>query len=157
MVIAANPSTLVNLARAGDRQKEKLIRDLHDGTLSQDLDIPGDIRNILAGPMRRRHRQRAREMEDIIRRTGTLYPRDYWPSHCVLGNWTGGSVGTYLRHFPPYFGQTPIRDVGLIASEGRMTIPVADHTPSGVLDITSHYYEFIPEEEAYRVLTITLS
>jgi hypothetical protein len=157
MVIAANPSTLVNLARAGDRHKESLIRDLYNGTLSQDLDIPGDIRNILAGPMRRRHRRRARELEEIIRRTGALYPRDYWPSHCVLGNWTGGSVGTYLRQYPRYFGQTPIRDVGLIASEGRMTIPVADHTPSGVLDITSHYFEFIPEEEADRVRPPTLA
>src|SRR5262249_26257468 len=40
-----------------------------------------------------------------------------------------------------------VRDVGLIASEGRMTIPLADGTASGVLDVTSHYFEFIPEEE----------
>ena len=59
----------------------------------------------------------------------------------------GGSVGAYLRHFPRYYGNTPVRDVGLIASEGRMTIPMADGTPSGVLDITTHYFEFIPEEE----------
>jgi hypothetical protein len=29
-----------------------------------------------------------------------------------------------------------------------MTIPVQSGTPSGVLDITTHYYEFIPETEA---------
>src|SRR5439155_12876460 len=34
-----------------------------------------------------------------------------------------------------------------LASEGRMTIPIADGTPGGVLDIQSHYYEFIPENE----------
>ena len=28
-----------------------------------------------------------------------------------------------------------------------MTIPISDRTPSGVLDVTSHVYEFIPEEE----------
>jgi hypothetical protein len=28
-----------------------------------------------------------------------------------------------------------------------MTIPMADHTSSGVLDVTSHYFEFIPEDE----------
>ena len=67
--------------------------------------------------------------------------------HCLLGNWTGGSVGAYLRHYPRYFGDFPVRDVGLIASEGRMTIPLADGTPAGVLDVTSHYFEFIPEEE----------
>src|SRR6202030_1542603 len=41
----------------------------------------------------------------------------------------------------------PVRDVGLIASEGRMTIPVADGTPSGILDVTTHYFEFMPEGE----------
>ena len=35
----------------------------------------------------------------------------------------------------------------LLASEGRMTIPFANSTPSGVLDIWSHVFEFIPESE----------
>jgi hypothetical protein len=148
MIIAANPSTMVHLARLGDEDKQSLIRDLYDGTLHAAFDIPGDVRALLSHRIRRRHRQRARELEQIVNRTGTLYPRDYWPSHCVLGNWTGGSVGLYLRHYPRLFGSMPVRDIGLIASEGRMTIPVADGTSSGVLDITTHYFEFIPEEEA---------
>jgi hypothetical protein len=148
MIIAANPSTLVNLARAGDQEKQSLIRDLYDGTLDRRCDIPADVRTALAQRLRRRHPERARELEEIVKRTGTLYPRDYWPRDCLLGNWTGGSVGAYLRHYTCYYGATPVRDVGLIASEGRLTIPVADGTPSGVLDITSHYFEFIPEEEA---------
>jgi hypothetical protein len=147
LVVAANPSTLVTLARTGDHEKETLIRDIHDGTLSSRFDVAPEIRAAL----RRRLRAnpvRARELEDIVRRTGTLYPKDYWPSdRLMLGNWTGGSVGAYLRHFPTYFGDTPVRDVGLIASEGRMTIPLADHTSAGVLDVTSHYFEFIPEAE----------
>lgn len=148
MLIAANPSTLVNLARTGDLEKESLMRDLHDGTLSARFDIPAAVRTIVARTIRRRHRARARELEQIVRRTGTLYPRDYWPRDLVIGNWTGGSVGVYLQHFPRYFGATPVRDIGLLASEGRMTIPIADGTPSGVLDIASHYFEFIPESEA---------
>lgn len=158
MVIAANPSTLINLARAGDKEKESLIRDIRDGALSARFDIPGDVRAALASKLHKKHPERARELEEIVRRTGTLYPRDYWPDdQCLLGNWTGGSVGAYLRHFPRYFGAATVRDVGLIASEGRMTIPVADGTPSGVLDITSHYFEFIPEAEADSPEPITLA
>src|SRR5262249_44547129 len=142
MIIAANPSTLVNLARAGDQEKESLIRDLHDGTLSPRFEVPPDVRAALARKSRRRHRERGKELEEIVRRTGTLYPRDYWPRDCIIGNWTGGSVGSYLRHFPRYYGATPVRDIGLLASEGRMTIPLSDGTPSGVLDITTHYFEF---------------
>ena len=158
MVVAANPSTLVNLARAGDQEKESLIRDLHDGTLSPRFEVPADVRAALARRLRRRHPGRARELEAVVRRTGHLYPRDYWPpGQCILGNWTGGSVGAYLRHFPRYYGSTPVRDVGLIASEGRMTIPVADGTPSGVLDVTSHFFEFIPEEEAGSPKPVTVA
>ncbi len=94
-----------------------------------------------------RPRTGTRSWKQIVTRTGTLYPKDYWPRPCLLGNWTGGSVGAYLRHYPRYFGAQPVRDVGLIASEGRMTIPLSDATPAGVLDITSHYFEFIPEAE----------
>lgn len=147
MIIAANPSTLLNLARLGDQQKEALIRDIHDGTLDPRFDVPPPIRHALRRRLRP-NRRRARELEAIAARTGTLYPRDYWSSdHLMLGNWTGGSMGAYLRHYPQYFGNTPVRDVGLIASEGRMTIPFEDHTPAGILDITTHYFEFIPESE----------
>jgi hypothetical protein len=157
MVIAANPSTLINLARMGDREKGDLIRDLYDGTLAGRVEVPADVRAALAGRLRKRYRPRARELEAIVGRTGTLYPRDYWPANCILGNWTGGSVGAYLRHYPRYFGATPVRDVGLIASEGRMTIPIADGTPSGVLDITSHFFEFIPEGEVESPQPVVLS
>jgi hypothetical protein len=148
MIIAANPSTLVNLARAADAEKEALIRDLSDGGLSAQLDIPEDVRRALEPKLRKRRPQRARELEAVIKRTGTLYPRDCWPRDLLLGNWTGGSVGAYLRHYPRYYGDAPVRDIGLIASEGRMTIPVADGTAGGVLDITTHFFEFIPEAEA---------
>jgi hypothetical protein len=146
MIIAANPSTVINLARAGDHEKESLLRDMADGTLSTRFDIPADVRAELKRRLRR-HPERVRELEQIIARTGTLYPRDYWPEKCLLGNWTGGSVGAYLHHYPRYYGAQPVRDVGLIASEGRMTIPVADNTPAGILDIFGHYFEFIPEAE----------
>jgi hypothetical protein len=157
MIIAANPSTLVNLARFGDQHKETLLRDIAGGTLTSEFAIPPDVRHALQHRLRRRYPERARELEEIASRTGHLYPCDYWPKDCIIGNWTGGSVGCYLRHFPQYYGATPIRDVGLIASEGRMTIPLSDATPSGVLDITSHYFEFLPEAEANSANPVVLS
>src|SRR5262249_47501263 len=83
LIIAANPSTLINLARAGDQDKESLIRDLYDGTLSSKMDVPPHVRAALAWRIRR-CRRRARELEAIAQRTGTLYPRDYWPGYCLL-------------------------------------------------------------------------
>jgi hypothetical protein len=147
MITSANPSTLVNLARAMDQQKEWLIRDIHDGTLSAEVDVPQEVRDGIHKKTKKRDPKRARELEEIVRRTGTLTPKTVWPELTMLGNWTGGSVGAYLRHYPRYFGDTPVRDLGLLASEGRMSIPLTDGTPGGVLDITSHFFEFVPQNE----------
>ena len=46
MIITANPSTLVEFAQRADREKESLIRDIHDGTLS--CDLPPELRQALA-------------------------------------------------------------------------------------------------------------
>ena len=78
--------------------------------------------------------------------TGHLYPRDFWKLELVAC-WLGGTVGTYAQNIQTYYGNVPRRDIGLLCSEGRFTIPIEDNTPSGVLEIASHYYEFIPEDE----------
>jgi hypothetical protein len=147
MLTSANPSTLVALARAMDQEKANLIRDIADGTLHAKLDLPAPVRAQL---QRRAGRDRAlaAKLEALVRRDGALLPSAVWPSDTILlGCWTGGSVGPYLRQLPRYYADTPVRDIGLLASEGRFTIPIEDGSPAGVLDITSHFFEFIPENE----------
>jgi hypothetical protein len=146
LVMTAKPSSLIHLAKLGDAHSEELIRDIADGTLSARQDVNPEIRRSL----RKRHSrnpERARELEKMVERTGHLYPRDYWPAMPLLAVWTGGSAGAYLRGMRTFFGDVPVRDHGLSASEGRMTIPLADGRADGVLDITSHFFEFIPEAE----------
>lgn len=144
--MSPNPSTLIQLARYGGEHADELLRDLHDGTLTSRFDWPEPLRNALQGQLRPQP-QRALELSQLMNRTGLLLPRDVWPELKLLGCWTGGSMQSYLRTFPDYFGEVAIRDLGLIASEGRMTFPIADHTASGVLEIVSGFYEFIPVEE----------
>lgn len=146
--MAANPSTLLAIARMGDREKETLIRDFRDGTLDPKWDIPPEIRKALAWRIALKRKRTARRLEAIVGRTGRLLPKDYWPNLQFLGNWTGGTMGAYLSSYPEYFGDRPVRDLGLIASEGRMSIPIEDGTPAGILDIRHHYFEFIPEDQA---------
>src|SRR5262249_43371839 len=98
MIIAANPSTLVNLARTGDQEKEILIRDLYDGTLSTRFDIHAEIRAALAGRIRKRHPELARQLEEIVRRTGTLYPKDYWGGISPEGQATDPSAALSTQH-----------------------------------------------------------
>jgi hypothetical protein len=146
-IIAANPSTILAMARLGDREKEVLIRDLADGTIDARWQVPTEVRRQLLRKTRRRHKMAARRLEEFANESGRLLPKDYWPNLQFLSNWMGGTMRAYLRGYPEFFGATPVRDVGLIASEGRMTIPIEDGTAAGVLDIRHHYFEFIPEEQ----------
>jgi hypothetical protein len=151
MIITANPATLVDLARLADQERDSLIRDIHDGTLSDRFDVPAEVREALKRRLSKRHRARAGELEQVAERTGAFLPRDFWPKMTVLAVWTGGSVGAYLPKLREYYGEgTVFRDHGLHASEGRMTIPLHDNSGAGVVDFLHTYFEFIPEAEHGR-------
>lgn len=147
IIITANPLTLLSLARLGDRCQEQLIRDIFDGTLSDHVEVPSQVRQHLHRRIHTAKRSRARELERIVETHGHLWPRDYWPKMSVLAVWTGGTVGAYLSRVSDYYGHVSFRDHGLSATEGRMTTPLTDGTSAGILDVATHYFEFIPEEE----------
>jgi hypothetical protein len=134
------------LATLANAEQESLIRDIHDGTLADHCVIPEEVRQGLDQRLTSGNVRRARELSQIAERTGVLLPRDIWPDLSLIAVWTGGSAAAYLPALRRLFGDVPIRDHGLSASEGRMTIPLEDETSSGVLDIGSHFFEFIPEE-----------
>lgn len=145
---AANPSTLLMLGRTLEANADALLKDIADGTLRSDIELSPELRAMLT-PRLKAHPDRARELVEIASKRGKLLPKDVWPPESILlGTWTGGSMGPYLRQLPEFYGHPVIRDLGLLASEGRMTIPFANDTPAGVLDIWSNYFEFVPEGEA---------
>ena len=138
------------MARLGDREKAVLIRDLADGTIDARWEIPAEIRRAARGSGPRSAAPPRRSPAGTHRRTrpAGFCPGTTGPTCDFLSNWMGGTMKAYLRGYPEFFGETPVRDVGLIASEGRMTIPIEDGTPAGMLDIRHHYFEFIPEDQA---------
>lgn len=145
MIITANPSSLVEFARRAHQHGESLVRDIHDGTLS--CDVPTEVRNALGSRIAKRRPRRARELERLANEHGALLPKHAWPGLSVLAVWTGGSIGIFLPRLAELYGEAAIRDHGLSASEGRMTLPLADGTSAGMLDFHHHYFEFIPVEE----------
>ncbi|MCM2369153.1 GH3 auxin-responsive promoter family protein [Aporhodopirellula aestuarii] len=147
MIATANPLTLIHLARMADEQKERLIRDVHNGTLSDHVEIPAEVRQVLKQRSKGANRSRAKELDNIVERTGHLHPKDFWPGLSVVSVWMGGSVAAYLPTVRQYYGDVPLRDHGLSASEGHMTSPMQDETCAGLLDYESHFFEFIPTEE----------
>ena len=146
MIITANPLTLVKLAELADQQKEALIRDIHDGTVT----FPAQQLTTLAPKLQRKllkaDKQRSRELQRLAERRGQLLPMDFWPQLSVIAVWMGGPLGTFLPEVRRLYGDRAFRDHGLSASEGRMTLPMQDEANAGLLDFTSNYFEFIPVE-----------
>jgi hypothetical protein len=153
--ITANPATLIQMARIVDEHSETLIRDVRDGTLAPAVVADEGLRATLAAPLRP-DPTRAAELTRLRSRHGTLRPRDFWRLS-FLACWTGGSMGHYLQRLADWWGPVPVRDVGLLASEGRVTLPLADGTPAGVLDVTAGIFEFIPVADLEQPQPATLT
>jgi len=143
VITTANPSSTIKLIEVGQARAEQLIRDVADGTISP----PGGLPKAMAGRVRfRRNRALARRMEEGLRSDGQLLPKHFW-NVSLLCNWTGGTLRLYLRRLRELFGGVPVRDIGLLASEGRFSVPLEDSTPAGVAEITANFLEFIPADE----------
>jgi len=142
---AANPATVLLHFRTADERKEDIIRDLADGTCKGIDKLEGGVRDNLL-PYIKKDAETARRLERIVKESGRLYPGDYWPNLDLIACWKGGPPKIYGDRVNRYAEGVPIWDVGLIASEARMTIPM-DHVGSaGPLDIENNFFEFIPEE-----------
>ena len=152
MIGTPNPSTLIRLARTAEENADRIIRAIHDGTLGIEEPQMHTHRGITAhdaiAAIRAAMRPdpaRARILENAVQRDGRLLPRGAWPELRLIGCWLGGSVGFQASQLAEYYGDVPRRDLGLWASEGRMTVPTEDETSSGILAVGTSYYEFVPE------------
>jgi hypothetical protein len=143
-ITTANPSSTIKLIETGQQHAEQLIRDVADGTLTPPQPVNEPITD---GLKLKPNRALAKKLENGIAQDGELLPRHFW-NIAFLANWTGGTLKLYLPRLRRLFDGAPIRDIGLLASEGRMSIPLSDETPAGVAEITSNFMEFIPVEDA---------
>ena len=138
MLMSANPSTLLMLIQLLEVHSFDLVRDLRQGTFF------AGASNISQAT--RRNVAAAKRLDRILMRSGRLTPADVWPRLKLVAMWLGGTLGHYCDSLRPALGHVPWRDHGLVASEGRFTVPLNDGTPDGVLDPRAAYFEFLPEE-----------
>lgn len=145
-ITTANPSTLIRLARSAEKYKEQLARDIYEGTFTP----PSPVDLKVLKPWMRKCLPNKREgvrLQNLIQKGVPFIPKNFWPHLALIACWKGGTLSSYLPHVLQLYGEVPIRDLGLLASEGRMTLPMSDEGAGGVLDVLSHFYEFIPESE----------
>ena len=144
--ITPNPTMILLLAKKAVEHREDIIRDIREGTLKR-LNISEQERQSIQ-KLLRPNRKRAEQLSKIKE----FYPCWYWPKLSLISCWTEGSLPIYLRQFSKYFAHVPVRDIGLISTEGRASIPITEERGRGVLALTSCFFEFMPIKNAKRAL-----
>ncbi|HPS52793.1 MAG TPA: GH3 auxin-responsive promoter family protein [Phycisphaerae bacterium] len=139
-ITTANPSSTIKLIETGTKFSEVLLRDIHDGTITLPCDV--NLRGHKLKKFKPRPKLAAR-IESSIARDGEFMPGHVW-NLSLIANWTGGTLRLYMQRLRELFGNIPIYDIGLLASEGRFSIPLAPNTPAGPAEICNNFLEFIP-------------
>lgn len=145
LLVTPNPSSLLLLADKLNVWADELIHDIRHGGANPKYVPEGSPKGLTAGL--RADPARADELQAILDRDGKLTPTAVWPNLRLLSCWKGGTMPLYLRKLPAVFEDIPIRDLGYMASEGRGATPLVNSGAAGVLNVTSHFFEFVPEEQ----------
>lgn len=148
----ANPSSILKLAEMADEYADSLIKDIRDGTLNPEVEVSATIRNALRSRLRKNPQRALFLAQAREKRQGHLLPADYWSNMELLGCWKGGTVGAYIKRLHEWYdpdgtGMLPTRDMGYLASEARMSIPISDEGAGGVLTVHHNLFEFADAED----------
>ena len=110
--------------------------------------VPDGAPTGLTAGLTRRIRRAPTSSQAILKRDGALIADRRSGRTCgCVSCWKGGTMPLYLRKLPAVFGDVPVRDLGYMASEGRGATPLVNSGAAGVLNVTSHFFEFVPEEQ----------
>jgi hypothetical protein len=143
VLCAISPVNLINLREALERNAERLFTDVEAGTLTVcgSAAVPGAW-SCAPDP------ERARALRAAWQTGGGLPTRQLFPSLRTLVCWQGGNMSYYLDELRRSFGIDDCFEFPLSASEGVFAIPFRANRPGGVIAVTTHFLEFLPESAA---------
>lgn len=138
------PAVILFTMRDLDERAEELLRDLSDGTISQDLDISAAARSQLQRRLRPA-RARARALH-ALREQDRFTVADIWPDISCILTVSGGAFHFYVDQLQPLLGDVPIFSPAYIASEGNFGLGFAADRPHYLLWPSLSYTELLPTE-----------
>jgi hypothetical protein len=87
---------------------------------------------------------RIRDRKQALQRIEQGHPLE---SVQLITTWIGGTLYLFVDELRRRGINVPMRDLGLIATEGRFTIPLENNAPYGVLNPFGPYYEFLTTDK----------
>ena len=146
VLITANPSTIVEMQNNVNEFYDDYVRDIENGTLKEDLDIPQHVREALKSRLKP-NPARAQELKDLKAKYGHVLPKHYWPDMGVVNTWHCGNTKIYMDKIRNSFPETTKQiEFGYFASECRAGL-VLNEGEDTTLFAHMHYFEFTKEED----------
>lgn len=138
-----HPSFLTLLLDARKALWSRLLRDLHDGTLSPDPPLEEAARRRLTGAFRADPR-RARELERLGPEAD---PGRLWPELAVVSAWAGGAARGPFEALRRRLGGVALQPKGILATEAFVSLPFEGLHPFA---LRSAYFELLDEAGRIR-------
>ncbi len=137
-----HPSRFQTVVSVLSAQWPRLVRELHEGT-------------VLGKAVRDGRPERARELEALANRRGTLLPRDVWPSLRLVTSWSGSYISRYLPVMEEGYSSRFLA-MPSISSECFMTMTVDEDRIGQPLNVRGGFFEFLPSGETVEASSRTL-
>lgn len=146
LFLTPNPSTILELQNTVNEHLDDFITDIEQGTISDKIDIPEDIRKTLLSRLHP-NPERAKELRYLKQQHEVVLPKHYWPDIQLLSTWKCGNTQIYVDKIKDYFPEDIYhQELGYFASECRFGLCM-DNGLDSVLFPHFHFYEFVAEED----------
>lgn len=139
----ANPSTFVLLLELAHQYRDELLASIETGKWPAERLLPLEVAEAVQ-PKLRPNRERADELRKFFAAKERPLLRDLWPHVALVATWTGGNCRIPLQTVKPQLpDHAVVMDLGLLASECRVTLTVDAGTASGLPVLTDYFFEFV--------------
>ncbi len=145
-IVTANPSTMLEFAKAAVVHFDEYIEDIEKGTISDKYDIPDEVRKEVGEGLKPNPKR-----AEFLRRVKAEHPepqfKDFWPNLQFLNTWKCGNTKIASDKVATMIPEkTFYQEVGFAASECRFGI-VLDSGTDTTLFPNMNYYEFVEEKD----------
>jgi len=140
-ITCLHPSRLQTVVSVLAESSGRIIEELRNGT-------------VLGKRMREPRPHRAKELEAILSKSGSLRPCDIWPSLRLTSAWSGSYISRYMSVIEGGYGADFLA-MPSISSECFMTMTVDRDRTGQPLNMRGAVFEFAPSNEPVRPDTRT--
>ncbi len=148
LLIAPNPSTMLEMQGTVNENLDDMIADIEQGTINDKFPIECELKARLLSYLKP-NPERAAELRRLKQQYGTVLPKHYWPNLQTLSTWKCGNTKVYVDRFQDFWPEGIFhQELGYFATECRFGLCIGDkYELNSVLFPHYHYYEFVEESE----------